>query len=103
MKTVSELCAELCATIDKCAESIGAGTARINEFRIRGWLRSEPSILHAWKRKPRSFHTRPSGEVIVHGSGQAHRVRTAYLRSQFHAGDVAFLRRVIETPDSVSH
>ena|SRR5437764_14121236 len=80
-------------TIQECIASIEQATARLQAFRLGGWMRAESSIVPRWKRRPKSFETLPDGQVIVHGT---HTVRTTYLRSNYNANDVAMLERIVQ-------
>lgn len=86
--------------IDKCIELLNTWTRKLEEFRLGGWLRMEPSVLPKWKRRPKGFQTLPSGELVV--VGKAHSVRTRYMRSQFNAGDVAYLGRVVRASQATT-
>jgi hypothetical protein len=94
-------------TIEESTARILAAKAKLDEFRLGGWLRSEPGMLPAWKRRPRSFHTLPTGEVIVYGPGRTHTVRevqakTMYLRRDYTRADVGYLERVLAAPDTIT-
>jgi hypothetical protein len=74
---------------EQCIATLEDCRRKLEEFRLGGWLRSEASMLPQWRRKPRSLHN-------------AHSMRTTYLRTQFNARDVAFLRHVVAAPDPIT-
>ena len=58
-------------------------------------MAGEGFILPSWKRKPHSFHTLPTGEVIVLGPGRkVHSMRTQYIR--YTAGIVGYLQQIVK-------
>jgi hypothetical protein len=65
---------------------------------MREALASEPAVLP--KHKRRGIWTLENGEILEFPD--AHTVRTTYLRSNYNANDVAFLRRIIEAPDPIN-
>src|ERR1700680_1895571 len=86
----------LTATIEDCIASVRANSARAHarfqELREQHEARTADG-LPKWRRRPRTFETLPSGEVIVHG--QPHSVRTQYLRPTYGATEVAFLQEIV--------
>jgi hypothetical protein len=61
---------------------------------MREALASESKALPRWKRRPDSFVTLETGEVIHFGPGRTHTMRT-YVRPNYTQADVAYLEQVV--------
>jgi hypothetical protein len=109
IQTASELCAALCASIDKCTESIRASTRRLQErnerlqlvqpssaiSEMRRGMAVEPLVLPKHKRRGTFFFE--NGEILEFPKSQTHTVRepkTTFFRSQYNRADLNMLSLV---------
>jgi hypothetical protein len=90
--------ASLCATIQRWADLRVAKLERrvpSGAMSMRQALESE-SILPRWKKRPHSFHTLASGEVVVFGGDQtAHTMRVDEVKTTYTQCDVDYLKQVV--------
>jgi hypothetical protein len=90
---------ECIASLEACTAKLKEATAKLEEQRLAAWLRIEPRMLPKWKRQPHGFKTLRD-EVTVQGN--AHSVRTMYMRPNYTQRDAEYLQRCVNAQHSIT-